>query len=108
MPRNTTGSPAVQSSSGVMLSYSGIVKSDGDGNCPPPNSPTILALSSLIEPFVLALRNSSARRKISETVIWLAILSTDGNYMRPNTTQSKALSRYQLIACLQASEKLVF
>jgi thiol-disulfide isomerase/thioredoxin len=28
--------------------------------------------------------------------------------MRPNTTQSKALSRYQLNACLQASEKLVF
>ena len=75
MPRITMGSPAVQSSSGAILSYSGMVRNAVSGNALPLYSLTSWALTSLIAWFGFALRISNALRKMSETValslIWL-------------------------------------
>jgi hypothetical protein len=68
IPLSTIGKPADQSSSGVMLSYSGIVRKAGSGNAPPPNSLTICDRKSFIVPEGFDVRMSSARRKMSETV----------------------------------------
>src|SRR5258708_38290992 len=69
MHRCTCGSPAVQSYSGTMLSYSGMVKKAVSGKGLPLNSLTIWFETSLYEAFGLLTRISNARRKVSDTVV---------------------------------------
>src|SRR5690606_11278448 len=74
MPRRTTGSPAVQSSSGVMLSYSGMVSCAVTGNGLPSNSLTSFAAMSLYDALGLASRTANARLKMSDTVVGSLII----------------------------------
>src|SRR5258708_34758975 len=92
MHRCTCGSPAVQSYSGTMLSYSGMVKKVVSGKGLTLNSLTICFETSLYEAFGLLPRISNARRKISDTVVRsliiikhrLSQINEDFNPRRPN------------------------